>query len=447
MSGASVTARWIAAIARSSRPRLEPTPSTGRTWVDGRRRELGRAREQRDRVAVARGAERLEPAGEQPVVLGGGALEVGAAVLHSETRPPRVGAAAWAGVGSHRARSDASTAQAGREVKRSRVPAARVTDSARLRPSGRRGAQAFAFRRRSSAGAEPRELARARARRAGASGRAAVVEAALQGVGEDPRARREDFPQYTVMRPMAWSPGVFNPGTCEFDNQKAWTTGAVTGQPGSVHAIMLNGDTGQVEAEINVPELQTIGAGPYGGAVDAEGNFWFHSRDAAPYPLVRVDGQDFTYQLWNVPAPVNPYGITIDTNGRIWLAGYIGGIGRFDPQTETWDVVEGLTGLGIQEDANGRMWIAIYPWGGTVGAWGLDVETMEQVGLIDLTSYTAQSRGLSVDFEGNIWVVEQGARAFRVNPNDQTTEIYDGLDGAYTYSDMTGWGLKNIIPG
>ena len=246
---------------------------------------------------------------------------------------------------------------------------------------------------------------------------------------------------------MAWSPGVFNPGTCEFDNQKAWTTGAVTGQPGSVHAIMLNGDTGQVEAEINVPELQTIGAGPYGGAVDAEGNFWFHSRDAAPYPLVRVDGQDFTYQLWNVPAPVNPYGITIDTNGRIWLAGYIGGIGRFDPQTETWDVVEGLTGLGIQEDANGRMWIAIYPWGGTVGAWGLDVETMEQVGLIDLTSYTAQSRGLSVDFEGNIWVVEQGARAFRVNPNDQTTEIYDGLDGAYTYSDMTGWGLKNIIPG
>ena len=114
-------------------------------------------------------------------------------------------------------------------------------------------------------------------------------------------------------------------------------------------------------------------------------------------------------------------------------------------------VVEGLTGLGIQEDANGRMWIAIYPWGGTVGAWGLDVETMEQVGLIDLTSYTAQSRGLSVDFEGNIWVVEQGARAFRVNPNDQTTEIrnllYECADDAVRFGAASPGDLIAIVAG
>ncbi len=251
--------------------------------------------------------------------------------------------------------------------------------------------------------------------------------------------------QFNVMRPMAWSAGELNMQSCEYEGQLAWTTGAVANVNGSVVALALDGDTGEIVHEIPVPELAVTWAGPYGGAVDANNDFWFHSRDAAPFPLVHIDSQTLEYTIHNVPAPVNPYGITVDTSGRVWLAGYMGAIGRFNPADQSW-ATSGYTGLGIQEDAAGRMWIAKYPWQAT-GAWGLDVETMELVAEIDLTGTAVSSRGISIDFEGNVWVVEDGARAFRVDvENNNQWEVYEGLTGAYTYSDMTGWGLKNIIP-
>ena len=43
-----------------------------------------------------------------------------------------------------------------------------------------------------------------------------------------------------------------------------------------------------------------------------------------------------------------------------------------------------------------------------------------------------------------VWVVDQGNYAFKVDPDTLTYEFYDGLDSAYTYSDMTGWGLANV---
>ncbi|MCA9692404.1 MAG: hypothetical protein KC636_22585, partial [Myxococcales bacterium] len=33
-----------------------------------------------------------------------------------------------------------------------------------------------------------------------------------------------DFPQFSVMRPMAWTAGTFNEQTCGYENQLAWTT-------------------------------------------------------------------------------------------------------------------------------------------------------------------------------------------------------------------------------
>ena len=54
------------------------------------------------------------------------------------------------------------------------------------------------------------------------------------------------------------------------------------------------------------------------------------------------------------------------------------------------------------------------------------------------------TKGVSVDFFGYIWVVSMDTRAYRVDPETQTYDIYDGLNQAYTYSDMTGWGLKNV---
>jgi hypothetical protein len=251
---------------------------------------------------------------------------------------------------------------------------------------------------------------------------------------------------YNAQRPMAWTVGTFNSTTCKYENQKAWTTGGVGGQPNSVVALRLNGDTGAIEQTIPVPEAGTPGAGPYGGAVDSQDNFWFHTRDVAPSILVRVDALTLAYTVHVVPDPVAPYGITVDTSDRVWLAGYAGGTGRFDPISGTWLTVP-ITGLGLQEDAKGRMWIAHYPWDTIRGVHGLDVETMAEIKFIDMTAVTTDSRGISVDFKGNVWMVDQTANAFRIEPEAATWDIYPGLTGPYTYSDMTGFGLSNIAPG
>lgn len=250
-----------------------------------------------------------------------------------------------------------------------------------------------------------------------------------------------------AQRPVAWTSGTFNEDSCTWEDQAVWTTTATTNVAGSIEVLRLDGLTGVIELTVPVPELGVAWAGPYGGAVDAENNFWFHCRDAGiPHPLVRVDSDGTGYEIFDVPEPVNPYGITIDSSGRVWLAGYEGGIGRFDPLTATWDTVVGVTGLGIQEDAFGRMWMAIYPWTQT-GAIAFDVDTMDVVDTIDLTGVAASSRGVSIDFDGNVWVVEDGAQAFRIDPETGDYEVYGGLTGAYTYSDMTGWGLSLVTPG
>ena len=226
-------------------------------------------------------------------------------------------------------------------------------------------------------------------------------------------------------------------GTFNYDG------GAITG-----NAIRLNGDTGVVELDIAVPELSVGSFGPYGGAVDQVGDFWFHSRDSGlPHPLVHVDADGAAYEIINVPDPVNPYGITVDSNGRIWLAGYQGGIGRYDPMLGTWDTVVGFTGLGIQEDAEGVMWLAIYPWDTLRGLYAFDVNTMAHLATIDMTAEAPSSRGVSIDFDGYVWMIDQDSSAWRVDPTFGTWERYQGLTGPYTYSDMTGWGLSLVTPG
>ncbi len=264
---------------------------------------------------------------------------------------------------------------------------------------------------------------------------------------EECRAWYVDMP-YDVQRPVAWTAGTFEEASCSWIEQKVWTTGGLAGVNGSVHAIRIDGDSGDIDVDLPVPEIAVDWAGPYGGAVDSAGDFWFHSRDAGlPHPLVHVAADGSSYEIIPVPDPVNPYGITVDSNNRVWLAGYEGGIGRYDPVAGTWQTVVGYTGLGIQEDAQGRMWMAIYPWDTTTGVHAFDVNTMAHVMTIDMTGVAPSSRGISIDFDGYVWMVDQNASAWRIDPASQTWQSYSGLTGPYTYSDMTGWGLSLVTPG
>jgi streptogramin lyase len=247
---------------------------------------------------------------------------------------------------------------------------------------------------------------------------------------------------YSTQRPVAWSPGTFNPAACAWEGQMVWTASAQSGAAGSVVVTVLDGETGVVDSEVPIPEIAIGFFGPYGAAFDTNGDFWFvdSGNDGASQELVRVDAVTLDYDIWMTPA-ISPYGFTVDTLGRPWIAGYAGGIARFDPVTETFDVNNAITGLGIQEDANGVMWMAHYPWD-YEGVIAIDRDSMAVIDQIDLPSSLA--KGVSIDFYGYVWVVDQGTSAFRIDPATESIDTFTGLVGPYTYSDMTGWGLSSV---
>lgn len=246
------------------------------------------------------------------------------------------------------------------------------------------------------------------------------------------------FPGFNNQRPVAWTSGFLDVNTCEVVDQFVWTTVAVHSQASSLHVFRLNGDDGSVDEDIPIPE---IGAGyfqGYGGAVDSMNNFWFITYDTDQ--LVKVDYETLDYTIYPVQ-PGCPYGFAIDSLDRPWTGDFCSGSGYFDPMTEQWTVLNGMLGYGLQEDAEGVMWLGTFS---PPGLRGIDVATNQEVKWIHLP--TNSSRGVSVDFEGFVWFVDMEQSAWKVDTDAETWESYSGLNGPYTYSDMTGYGL-NLVSG
>jgi hypothetical protein len=245
------------------------------------------------------------------------------------------------------------------------------------------------------------------------------------------------FPQYLSQRPVAWTAGDFNQGACTYSNQKVWSSGSDLSS--YVEVIRLDGDTGALEATVPIPGIEIGGFGAYGGVVDGDDGFWIMTY-VSGFPLVHVY-EDLTFDIHTAPLEMHPYGITIDHAGRIWIATDIGGTGRFDPETQQWDQIPGVTGLGIQEHPDGYMWMGTWP---ALGIQAIDVETMALGPNIALPEASGQTKGVSIDFYGYVWLVDMGQSAFRIDPDTLQYDIYNQLTQPYTYSDMTGWGLSNV---
>ncbi|HEY0135193.1 MAG TPA: hypothetical protein VGB85_13990 [Nannocystis sp.] len=242
---------------------------------------------------------------------------------------------------------------------------------------------------------------------------------------------------FTTQRPVAWSPGTINPVTCEYESQKLWTAGGQNSVADSLVIHRLNGETGLIEDTIAMPDVFHGYFGAYGGAVNQAGDFWFITYDI-PSTLVRVDAKTLAYEKITVPDGLCPYGFAVDSKGRPWTGSFCQASARYTPETATWDQFPVL-GYGLQQDAEGRMWIADYSLPGTRA---IDPETLQTLTSISLPSGSV--KGISIDFYGYVWVVDMQASAFRIDPDTQEFQSYDGLVGPYTYSDMTGWGLKNV---
>jgi hypothetical protein len=229
-------------------------------------------------------------------------------------------------------------------------------------------------------------------------------------------------------RPVAWAPGTWNQSTCSFDNEDVWTA---TGTYASgIDVYLHDGENGMQLGSAHIAEMQFDGYGIYGGAVDGEGNFW--GTMLGGILLARVDKETFQYQVW--PVPISSYGMTVDSDGYVWACSY--DVGRFDPETETWQTAMGVGGGGgCMGDGAGKVWLANDP------LVAVDTTTLQVVGMIDIPSY---AHGVSIDFDGFVWgVTLYEPYAYKADPATGTVETFTGLNMPYTYSDMTGFALKN----
>jgi len=242
---------------------------------------------------------------------------------------------------------------------------------------------------------------------------------------------------YSSQRPVAWAPGTWNSSTCSWENEMLWTAGRI-GNGTTDHVILIDGDAGVVVDTVDVPGLKSDAYGLYGGAVDSEGNFWATGWATGNH-IVRVTLDSLEVTVWDGPTSAGSashwYGMTADVDGFIWNCG--SRAARFDPMTETWTVSPELgvsSGCMADGDPSGLLWMSYFG-----GVKGIDRETFEIVH--DYTTPT--SYGVSIDFYGNVWAVN-GNGAHRVDPTDGTVISYEGLVGAYTYSDMTGHALSVV---
>jgi ligand-binding sensor domain-containing protein len=237
-------------------------------------------------------------------------------------------------------------------------------------------------------------------------------------------------------RAIAWTAGELNRGTCQHEGAKVWV--GATADSVNLEIMRLNGDTGVEEDKVVIPGTTGLmSRSPYGGAVDQDGDFWVVNTycDAS---LVEIR-DDLTYGVFGIPAGLCAYGLAVDSNGMIWIGGYTGISARYDPVNQVWDTVQ-AQGLGIQEDAEGRMWLGAYQQN---GVYAIDSVTMQVLDYVDIP--VSQTKGISIDFFGYVWVVaDSGTTAARLDPVTKDIQLYEGLDSPYSYSDMTGWGLKNV---
>ena len=245
---------------------------------------------------------------------------------------------------------------------------------------------------------------------------------------------------YSSQRPVAWTSGQWDPDACAWVDEKVWTSGASDGgfgfpgkepEPGDgftgVRVILIDGDSGTVDYAVKIPEVVPGFYGIYGGAVDANNDFWGSQLSIGD--LVHVDLDTMEYDLW--PMAANGYGMTVGASGYVWTCS--GEVGRFDPETEQWDTAYVGGGGGCMEDANGILWMASSP------LVGVDVETLQVVYQHNLPEYV---HGVSIDFQGYVWGVSMmGSNAYRVDPMTGDFDTVSGLVGPYTYSDMTGFAL------
>lgn len=243
-------------------------------------------------------------------------------------------------------------------------------------------------------------------------------------------------------RPTAWEGGNISEEDCAYDeNPRLWVGFKDNADNGVFWR--LDGETGDVLDEVNFGYWGSS-FGPYGGAVNAEGDFIVTGLNTDP--AIHIDSETLVVTNLGVPGTNCKYGMALDENGDVWVGHCFGeGMSHYSFENDEWTTLPNAGGTrvnGVMGDRDGNVWGA---GSNPCRLVQVDVETKTYVNTnIPLPGGCSSPWGVSVDVEGYVWVVDMGsAQAYKVHPETYQTEIsVAGLVGPYTYSDMTGAGLN-----
>ena len=243
-------------------------------------------------------------------------------------------------------------------------------------------------------------------------------------------------------RPIAWEPVESN---CAGPTPRVWV-GWWRGPDDDVGVFRrLDGDTGETLDEIEVP-LWNLGdkpTGPYGGAVNAAGDFWVTGYYG---PAIKIDAETLDVEYVDPPADSGFYGMSLDPDEGIWVGGCDGAIYYKAPGDGFFENISTIEGRarGVQVDREGRAWFA-----GNSPCRLLMADTATRTLAEDNIELPGcqEPVGVSIDVEGFVWVVDKDAQqAYKVDPDSYAIEAtVTGLVDPYTYSDMTGHGLGLVV--
>ena len=183
----------------------------------------------------------------------------------------------------------------------------------------------------------------------------------------------------------------------------------------------------------------------YGLAVDDRDYVWVDEHWEGITKIDSLTGDKLGEYHINDGKCFMPYGIAVDSFGKIWnsMWGNCPYVTRYDPTTNTWDRFDnpdGYQNRGIAADNQGFVW--------TVSSRNskLSVFNMETGAHINSYNTCGTPTGVALDPNNRIWVACRANNGM-VWQHDRDGSVLNtiNVDGrVYSYSDMTGYQLRNF---
>jgi len=202
--------------------------------------------------------------------------------------------------------------------------------------------------------------------------------------------------------------------------------------------VRLDQRTGRILKTIDVSPAM-----PYGLVIDKNADVWVRGAEGS-LARIQVSKADAVEILSGSLAPPCPYGIAADARGNIYTAGSTC-VSRFDPIARTWEKLDlspqGATFTrGLALDSKNQLWVADT----SSGMLHVDASGPKMVFKGKTAKISSNNVGAAIDFDNTPWVISQAnSMAYKVDPTDYSTKSIRVGTGPYTYSDMTGYQLRN----